>query len=92
VERRLSDTALRPVPAAALAKMTGAQHPAVVRLTHEQLADLVGTAREITTKVLGDLQDRKLLCRKRGKIVIPDADRLAELAEDESGLSNIRTR
>ena len=95
MERRLSDTVLRPVPArvaAALAAMAGGTRPAVVRLTHEQLADLVGTTRETTTKVLGDLQDRRLLVLKRGKIVIPDAQKLAKLAEDETGLAGVRTR
>ncbi len=95
MEQRLSDAMLRPVPArvaSALATMAGEQQPAVVRLTHEQLADLVGTARETTTKVLGDLQDRRLIILKRGKIVIPDAEKLAKLAEDKSGLEGIRTR
>lgn len=95
MERRLSDTVLRPVPAriaAALATMAGEHRPAVVRLTHEQLAELVGTTRETTTKVLGDLQDRGLLSLRRGKIVISDPRRLEELADDEVGVSQIRTR
>lgn len=95
MERRLSDTVLRPVPAriaAALATMAGDEQPAVVRLTHEQLAELVGTTRETTTKVLGDLQDRDLLILKRGKIVVRDGRRLQDLADDETGLSEIRTR
>ena len=54
---------------------------ATIRLTHEQLADLVGTSRETATKVLGDLADRGLVSLRRGRIVVRDPAALRELAE-----------
>ncbi len=47
---RLASTA--PAPAGLFGR-----RPGEVRLTHEQLADLVGTTRETTTKLLGELRD-----------------------------------
>jgi CRP/FNR family cyclic AMP-dependent transcriptional regulator len=82
LERRLADTVLKPVPSrvcAALATLAGSP-PVPVRLTHEQLADLVGTTRETTTKVLGDLRERNLVKVRRGRIEVLDPLRLTELA------------
>lgn len=82
LERRLADTVLKPVPArvcAALATLAGSP-PVPVRLTHEQLADLVGTTRETTTKVIGDLRERNLVKVRRGRVDVIDPVRLTELA------------
>lgn len=82
LEQRLVDTALKPVPAricSTLATLAGSP-PVPVRLTHEQLADLVGTTRETTTKVLGDLRDRNLIRIRRGRIEVLDLVRLVELS------------
>lgn len=90
LERRLSDTVMRTVPervTSALAVMTGTerlesgrQSSVTLRLTHQQLADLVGTSREATTRVLGDLSDRGFLRLRRGRIVIMDPRGLRDLA------------
>lgn len=72
LENRLSDTVLKTAPdriASALARMAD-RDGASIRLTHEQLADLVGTTRETVTKVLGDLADRGLVQLRRGRIVV----------------------
>jgi CRP-like cAMP-binding protein len=82
LERRLSDTVLLPVPAricSTLATLAGSP-PVSVRLTHEQLADLVGTTRETVTKVLGELRERHLVRLRRGRIDVLDPVRLLELA------------
>ena len=82
LERRLGDSVLRSAPAricATLARM-GADGE-VIRLTHGQLAELVGTSRETTTKVLGDLADRDLVSLRRGRIVVRSAQGLAALAD-----------
>jgi CRP/FNR family cyclic AMP-dependent transcriptional regulator len=57
--------------------------PAVceVRLTHEQLAELVGTSRETTTKVLGELREQGLIELRRGKVVLLDLRALEAFAE-----------
>ena len=46
------------------------------------LADLVGTSRETTTKVLGDLAERELISLRRGRIVIRNRPALTTLADD----------
>jgi CRP-like cAMP-binding protein len=90
LERRLGDSVLKSAPeriAATLSRLGGnSTGPTTVKLTHEQLADLVGTSRETTTKVLGDLATRGLVSLRRGKIIIRDSSALHDLAEG-GGLS-----
>ena len=93
VEQRLADTVLKTAPqrVAAVLCMLAAAAPveagllarrgAEVRLTHEQLADLVGTTRETTTKLLGELRDAGLVRLRRGGIVVLDRDRLRAAAD-----------
>lgn len=85
LERRLGDSVLRSAPAriaATLARM--GRDGEAVRLTHVQLADLVGASRETTTKVLGDLAVRGLVSLRRGRIVIRSAQGLADLADSDT--------
>ncbi|MBI1378995.1 MAG: helix-turn-helix domain-containing protein [Frankiales bacterium] len=82
LERRLEDAVFRSVPsrvASTLALLAGSGDDDV-RLTHEQLADLVGTTRETVTKVLGDLRGRGLVTSRRGRIRVQDRAALADLA------------
>jgi CRP/FNR family transcriptional regulator, cyclic AMP receptor protein len=84
LERRLGDSVLKSAPervAVTLARLAGTGLPTTVRLTHEQLADLVGSSRETTTKVLGDLADRGLVSLRRGRIVVREPVTLRTLAE-----------
>lgn len=93
VEQRLADTVLKSAPqrvAAALLRLSAAPGPpgplggsrvAEVRLTHEQLAELVGTTRETTSKVLGDLRDAGVLRLRRAGIAVLDRDRLRAAAD-----------
>jgi CRP-like cAMP-binding protein len=93
VEQRLADALLKTAPqrvAATLAVLAASgpaaprlagSHGREVRLTHAQLADLVGTTRETTTKVLGDLRTRGTVALRRGRVVVLDVDALRELAE-----------
>jgi len=52
-----------------------------IRLTHQQLAALVGATRERTTTALGELAKHDLIHLRRGKIIIRDPARLAALAD-----------
>lgn len=95
LEQRLSDTVLRSVPArtaAALIALSGPDGSSTIRLTHEQLADLVGTGRETTTRVLGEFADRGYIVLRRGRIAMRDLAGLRELASDEDAIRSIRTR
>ena len=85
LERRLGDTVLKSAPAriaATLSRMGGDGD--AIRLTHGQLADLVGTSRETTTKVLGDLADRGAVSLRRGRIIVRSAQALADLADSDT--------
>jgi CRP/FNR family cyclic AMP-dependent transcriptional regulator len=52
-----------------------------VKLTHHQLAALVGATRERTTVALGELAEQGLIQPRRGKIIISDPARLVDYSE-----------
>lgn len=84
LESRLSDSVLKNVPAricSTLATLAGSP-PSPIKLTHDQVADLVGTTRETTTRVLGDLRERHLILLRRGRIEVLDPLALLRLAAD----------
>jgi CRP-like cAMP-binding protein len=81
LERRLGDTVLRSAPARIAATLTRLSADGdTIRLTHGQLADLVGTSRETTTKVLGDLAQRGVVSLRRGRIIVRSSQTLTALA------------
>lgn len=47
-----------------------------IKLTHQQLASLVGASRERTTTALGDLVRQDFVSVRRGKIAVRDFDAL----------------
>jgi CRP-like cAMP-binding protein len=86
LERRLSDTVFKSVPAriaATLCLLAAEQQKRPVgrgvqiALTHEQIAALTGRSRETTTRVLDEYADRGLLRLGRGKVPIHDPDTIA---------------
>ena len=92
VEQRLADAVLKPAPqrlAAVLCQLVEAapetglllSRGPEIRLTHEQLADLVGTTRVTTTKLLGDLRAAGMVRLRRGGVVVLDRDRLRAAAD-----------
>lgn len=91
MERRLSDTVFKSVPQriartlttlARQARMGVGSRAPQVRLTHEQIAALVGASRETTTKVLGDFAERGLIRLSRGRITLLDPDGMTAEAGD----------
>lgn len=91
LERRLSDTVFKSVPERIATTLCllgeGEEHRTLtgrpqVSLTHEQLAALVGTSRESTTKVLNEYAAQGLVRLGRGKLVILDPRRLAAARGD----------
>jgi len=52
-----------------------------VCLTHEQLAEFIGTYRETVTKALSELRDLGLIELRRGRIVLLDPEALAALVQ-----------
>jgi CRP/FNR family cyclic AMP-dependent transcriptional regulator len=82
LEQRLEETSLRDVPsrvAAALVRSAEQGGPKIA-ITHQQLADLVGTHRETITRTLGDFRDRGLIALTRSQVEVLDADGLRESA------------
>ncbi|WP_424986925.1 Crp/Fnr family transcriptional regulator [Microbulbifer sp. S227A] len=51
-----------------------------ISTTHQQLADELGTAREVVSRLLQDFQKRELIARSRGRIVVLDRAALSAIA------------
>lgn len=85
LEERLTDMALRPLSArtaATLIKLAEAAprsrftQSQSVKLTHEQLAGLLGATREATSKTMSDFATRGLIRQGRGRIIIENSEGL----------------
>jgi CRP/FNR family transcriptional regulator len=48
------------------------------KITHKELADLIGSARENTTSALNRLAKEGILDKKRYRIIVKDEERLKE--------------
>ena len=82
LEDRLEESSLHDVSArisAALVRLQAA-HGATVTITHQELADIVGTHRETVTRALGDLRDREAITLQRNQIQIVDLNALRALS------------
>lgn len=93
LEERLTDMALRPLAARAastLLKIAESEpksrfsNSLSVRLTHEQLAGLLGVTREATSKTMSDLASHHLIRQGRGGIIIEDLSGLRQIARKTS--------
>ena len=69
--------------------MRGPDGRAVVHVSHQRLADAVGTVREVVSRELTALRATGVIDRTAGAVEIIDEGRLASLAE---GQSNVRAR
>lgn len=79
LEARLEEGLLRDMQsrvAAALIRLSERQGSAEVRITHQELADSLGTYRETVTHTLGGFQERGLVALERSRICIRDAEGL----------------
>ncbi|MBV7411221.1 Crp/Fnr family transcriptional regulator [Dermabacteraceae bacterium TAE3-ERU27] len=89
LETRLADVALRSLPARVATLLARMADPSakttlggdyIIRLTHEQLAGLVGVTRESVSKVVAELAGQGVIRQRRGSIVITDLERLRAYA------------
>ena len=98
VENRLLDFAFRRVPErlARLLLQLAQLHRSLllraprmeVRFTHEELADMIGTTRETTTKLLNEMRLRGLVELQRARITLVDLNGLQRIAAGEpSGIT-----
>lgn len=92
-ERRLSGFAFKSLPQRlADTLLEQAQTPRLrlfrttdsleVHATHEALAEMIGTHRETTTKMLNELRSHGLIELRRGKIIILDRDGLYQRSQE----------
>ena len=51
-------------------------------LTHEEIADFVLTSRQSITQIMNDLQNEKLICYDRDKILIRNINKLLKIIEE----------
>ena len=58
-----------------------------VRLTHQDLANMVASTREAVSKVMSEFQREGVVESRNRRIAIVDGDALAEYASRLSGLS-----
>lgn len=83
-EARLEDMAFKGIPArlASLLLRLAAERGShdIVGLTHQDLAETIGTYRETATQVLNDLKAQGLIEIGRKRIGLLDPERLAEIA------------
>ena len=55
----------------------------LLKITHEKIANHMGTAREVVTRMLRYFQNEGLVQLSRGTIEILDAHKLAHLGKDQ---------
>jgi CRP/FNR family cyclic AMP-dependent transcriptional regulator len=83
-ESRLEDMAFKGIPArlASLLLRLSAERnsPDILGMTHQDLAETIGTYRETATQVLNDMKAQGLIAIGRKRITICDPERLAEVA------------
>ena len=86
LEERLDESVLRDIPsriAAALLRAAQQDGPSI-KMTHLQIAEVVGTHRETVTRTLGEFRDRGMIRLGRSRIDLVD---LAALQETAGGLT-----
>jgi CRP-like cAMP-binding protein len=89
MERKLADIAFKSVPqrlATVLLGLVGEQDadtagaaPAVLRYTHQQLAEMIGSYRETVTKALGEFREAGLIRVEEDTIHLTDIGRLRQI-------------
>jgi CRP/FNR family transcriptional regulator, cyclic AMP receptor protein len=55
-----------------------------VTLTHEEIAQMIGSSRETVTRVFSDFKKRQLLQVRGSTVVIPDLNKLRKFSEDQA--------
>jgi CRP/FNR family transcriptional regulator, cyclic AMP receptor protein len=89
MEAKLAEIAFKSVPQRLAGVLVALADPAepgrgsasVLRLTHQQLAEMVGTYRETVTKTLGELRESGLIRIDDDVICLLDVEQLRRLAE-----------
>jgi CRP-like cAMP-binding protein len=81
LSQRLADTLLELAREPQRPRWLGGSDTLEVRTTHEALAEMIGTHRETTTKLLNEFRSQGLIELRRGKVLILDDDGLRDHSE-----------
>ena len=83
-QERLADVAYKSVPACIAATLLrlSSDGEAPVHLSHQDIAEMVGTYRETATRILNELRADELIELKRMQIVVRDAEGLDAVAQE----------
>ncbi len=91
IERKLEDLVFKDIPTRLSRQIlklieehgveTGEGIQIDFKITHKELADLIGSARENTTSALNRLAREGILDKKRYRIIVKDEDRLKEKSQ-----------
>jgi CRP-like cAMP-binding protein len=84
-ETRLEDMAFKGVPArlaSLLLRLSSEQGKIIDGITHQELAEMVGTYRETATQILNNLKERGLIDLARKRVTIIDSEGLRLIAEE----------
>lgn len=85
VEQRLADLALKDIPSRLISLLLRLAQPtngdaAQVFLTHEELAQMLGTRRETVTRILNEQSGYGSIALHRGRITLLDVERLSKMS------------
>ena len=86
VEQRLADLALKNIPSRLIALLLRLAEPspkgntAEVFLTHEELAQMLGTRRETVTRILNEQSCQGSIALHRARITLLDVERLNKIS------------
>ena len=89
VEQRLADLALKNIPSRLMSLLLRLAPPpsngsaAEVFLTHEELAQMLGTRRETVTRILNEQSTQGSIVLHRGRITLLDIERLNKISSIE---------
>jgi CRP-like cAMP-binding protein len=81
LSQRLADTLLELARAPTRPRWLGGSDALEVRTTHEALAEMIGTHRETTTKLLNEFRSQGVIELRRGKVLILDDAALRDHSE-----------
>ncbi len=77
----VEDLAFRSVRARVVRRLLAEAAEGAAELTHQELAEHVGTVREIVGRALRQLAEEGLVQLKRGRVIVLDPERLREAAD-----------
>lgn len=66
---------------------SAARQPVRLTLTHEEMAQMIGTSRETVTRLLGKFKQRQLIQLRGSSLLVRNPDGLAAMAADARGIS-----